>query len=125
MWHRRAGASLQRQRRHLNAACAVLRRKPHDELEAVGVAPGQREDEFEGDARRPDDLEIRRRAGKGALMTADRVVLVRRPVDRDRNEVHQRRDVFQMAGVANMPLDVTVVIIPSALARASTCGSGL
>ena len=87
--HRRLGAPVERERMHLDAACALGGREPDDELEAVDVVLGEREDESERATPGTRELEVRDRAGECPLTAADQVVLLRRAVDRDREHVHE------------------------------------
>ena len=87
--HHRLGAPVERERMHLDAAGALGGCEPDDELEAVDVVLGEREDEAERATPRTRDLEVRDRAGEGPLPAPDQVVLLRGAVDRDREHVHE------------------------------------
>ena len=115
----------ERERMHLHAAGALPRSEADDELEAVEVVLGEREDEAE---RRPggaDRLEIADGARERSPAAPDRR---RGPSGVPSIEIARTSTSgasgSQRAGVRSMPFEVTVVTIPSARARASSSGSG-
>ena len=89
--HHRDGSTMQRQWMYLDAARAVLCRKPHDEFEAVDVVQCQCEDQPERDTRRANDLEIRHCAGERSVMATDCIVFRRCAVDGNRDDIEQGR----------------------------------
>ena len=87
--HHRLGAPVERERVHLDAAGSLGGREPDDELEAVDVVLGEREDEAERATPRTRDLEVRDRAGECPLPAPDQVVLLR-PCRRSRPRARPR-----------------------------------
>ena len=116
---------MQRERVHLDAARALPGREAHDEVEAVDVVLGEREDEAERDARGARWLEVRERGGEGARPARIASCSVGRAVDRDREDVHERREGAQRAGDRSIPFVVTVVSMPSGSAPGESSASGL
>ena len=122
--HHLGCAADERQRVHLNAARSLLGREPDDELEAVGVVLGEREDEAE---RGPDERTTSRFATVWANAPARRRISSCSSgvpsIEIERTSTSPASE-SQRLGVSSMPFEVTVVSIPSERARSRIAGNG-